>query len=123
MRKPGARESEVHKASLTQMDVGNLSRRHLRSFALPIYWTKVQLFRKKNGCRLPVSDCIPLRALPKTRPRVGGFDLWRAKAGSNLLRPSVIRLHRSGRPAISVGIYDGPTGVSNESNQDIQADR
>ena len=70
-----------------------------------------------------MSDCIPLRALPKTRPRVGGFDLWRAKAGSNLLRPSVIRLHRSGRPAISVGIYDGPTGVSNESNQDIQADR
>jgi len=31
-----------------------------------------------------VSDCIPLRALPKNSARVGGFDLWRAKAGSNL---------------------------------------
>ena len=70
-----------------------------------------------------MSDCIFLHALLKTRPRVGGFDLWRARAGSNLLRSSVIGPHRSGRPAISVGIYRGPTGASNESNQDIQADR
>jgi hypothetical protein len=70
-----------------------------------------------------VSDCTPLRALPKTRPRVGGFDLWRAKAGSNLLAKQLDQAARSGRPAISVGIYRGPTGASNESNQDIQADR
>src|ERR1700730_7861355 len=49
--------------------------------------------------------CERLRTLaraPQTLAKGRGFDLWRAKAGSNLLRPSVIRLHRGGRPAISV---------------------
>jgi hypothetical protein len=59
---------------------------------------------------------------PKLGQRSAG-SICRAKAGSNLLRTSVIKRYRSGRPAISVGIYRGPTGASNESNQDIQADR
>jgi hypothetical protein len=50
-------------------------------------------------------------------------SIYGTKAGSNLLRISMIKLHRNDRPAISVGIYRGPTGASNESNQDIQADR
>jgi hypothetical protein len=69
-----------------------------------------------------VSDCTPLRAhLNSANGRRGLFV--GAKAGSNLLRISMIKLHRNGRPAISVGIYRGPTGASNESSQDIQADR
>ena len=51
-----------------------------------------------------MNDCTPLRALRKTRLRIGGLDIWRAKAGSNLLRAGVIRPCRIGRPAISVGI-------------------
>ena len=70
-----------------------------------------------------MSDCTPLRVLPKTRPMIGGFELWGSKAGSNLLGTSMIRLRRSARPAISVGIRRGPTGASNESNQDIKGDR
>jgi hypothetical protein len=50
------------------------------------------MFHWENRSTLPVSDCTPLRALPKTRPRVSGIDLWRAKAGSNLLRTRLIRL-------------------------------
>jgi len=77
----------------------------------------------KKQAQIASEQLHTLARAPQTRPRVGGFDLWRAKAGNNLLRPSVIRLRRSGSPAISVGIYGCPTGASNESNQDIQADR
>jgi hypothetical protein len=69
-----------------------------------------------------VSDCIPLRARQNSANGRRGLFVG-AKAGSNLLRISMIKLHRNGRPAISVEIYRGPTGASNEISQDTQADR